>query len=91
MVLKVDREAIEFIREKGGKVWVRSVCIHGCCGVEGFEPQFSFKQLEENGNWKEYEYEGVKIYVHEGLSQHKKLVITLQKVFGFKSLMGYLV
>ena len=87
VIIKIDGEAVEFIKEKGGKVWVKGVCISGCCGLEGFEPQFSFK--EENGEWVEYDYDGIKVYLHPSILRFRKLVIGLQKVFGFKGLMGY--
>jgi hypothetical protein len=36
--LEVDKKAVEFIREKGGRVWIKTACVSGCCGIEGFEP-----------------------------------------------------
>jgi hypothetical protein len=85
--LEVDKKALEFIREKGGRVWVKSACVSSCCGIEGFEPQFSFK--EDAGEYEEFEFDGVKIYIHRGALRFKKLAILLQKVLGYKSLIGY--
>lgn len=88
IIIKVDEDAVKFIKERGGRVWVKSVCVSGCCGLEGFEPQFSFK--EEDGEWVEYNYNGIKVYLHPGILRFRKLVIGFQKVFGFKGLMGYI-
>ncbi len=85
--LEVDKKALEFIRERGGKVWIKSACVSSCCGIEGFEPQFSFK--EEFGEFEEFDVEGVKIYVDSGVLRFRKLSVFLQKVLGYKSLIGY--
>ncbi len=88
IMVKLDEDAKEFIKVKGGKVWVKSVCVSGCCGIEGFEPQFMFE--EQEGEWVEFTMDDIKIYLHPSITQHKKLVVRLQRVLGFKSLMGYL-
>jgi len=85
--LEVDKNAIEFIREKGGQVWIKSVSVSSCCGICGYEPQFSFK--EEDGEFEGIEIDGIKLYLHKDVLRFRKLAVFLQKIFGYKSLMGY--
>jgi hypothetical protein len=49
-----------------------------------------FKLLwDRGGEYEEFEVDGVKIYIHRGALRFRKLAILLQKVLGYKSLIGY--
>ncbi|MFW6023006.1 MAG: CC/Se motif family (seleno)protein [Halanaerobiaceae bacterium] len=95
MNIQIDEKAYDYIINNGGEVYIYTNSIRGCCGGQtavNMEPQLELGSpvSAEIGDYEEYNYQQIKIYIHKNIDQEmlSGKTIVLKKALGiFRKLM----
>lgn len=94
MDIDIEKQAYEFIKKKGGNIYIYTNSIRGCCGGQttvDMYPEIDLGKPSENDidHYEKIKYQDVTIYIHQKVN--KKMIkdqkIVLKKALGmFNSL-----
>jgi len=86
MTLRIEEDALEFLKKKGGVCTIRLSVAKGCCGGMPL-PSIEYVKPKEAAGLEALEADGVSVYVGKGMRFEDDIVhITLSGALFFKSL-----
>lgn len=84
--MHISSEAKEYIKRKGGSIYLKYPNIKGCCIEANYEPIIYMGIPADKNNYRALEFDDVVIYLDKNIRSTENLFLELKGFLGYKYL-----